>query len=151
MSRARPHAAHPYQHGVQLYGGDVPVTVLVEHRERLHHLLLLSVAMVAGELGVERLEVLEPQPRHARRDVRREDGFKRARGRWRSLRGNGGVVEAEAEPAQRGQQLGGRDDAVAIAVEQVEDAAQALGLEPPLPAAVAGPLALHLRQRPWPS
>ena len=48
------------------------------------------------------------------------------------------MVEAEAEPAQRGQQLGGRDYAVAIAVEQVEDAAQALGLEPPLPAAVAG-------------
>jgi hypothetical protein len=126
------------EHLLQLRGRDEPVAVDVEHLERLPHLLLVVRALTAvrgvvlvreraeegvAERAVERVEVPEAQPRGALGHVGADGG------------GEAGAVGVQAQRVQRLRQLVHGDLAVAVAVEEVEDAAQAHRVE----AAVAEP------------
>uniref|UniRef100_A0A0A9GEL6 Pco068771 n=1 Tax=Arundo donax TaxID=35708 RepID=A0A0A9GEL6_ARUDO len=129
------------KHLLQLDGGDEAVAVHVEHLEGLLHLLLViplpAAALLVGgvvlvgeraeegvpERAVEGVEVLEAEPRGALGDVGADGG------------GQAGVVGVEAERVQRLRQLVDGDLAIAVAVEEVEHAAEAHRVE----AAVAEP------------
>jgi hypothetical protein len=112
------------EHGLKLGGGDEAVAVLVEDAERLLHVRLVVRLLALLHLGVgaeqrvaeravEGLEVVEAEPRGAGRDVPADGGLE-AR-----------AVGAEAERVERRGHLVEGDLAVAVAVEEVEDAAQA--------------------------
>ncbi|KAG0546348.1 hypothetical protein BDA96_02G439700 [Sorghum bicolor] len=126
------------EHRLQLGGGDEAVAVDVEDLERLPHLLLVLLSLLAAgvrgvvlmvreraeegvpERAVELVEVLEAEARGAVGHVGAHGG------------GQAGAVGVQAQRVQRLRQLVHRDLAVPVAVEQVEHAAEAHRVQAPV-------------------